>query len=130
MCVFTVFSFFVLWTKLLRVGGLVSAPDVGIANASTLFLDPYSADWSFYDKHQTPSPVTWQGIGIQHHVCMCNQFMAPMYHSFSVDTLTDQTHKISGPKSHRILNFIWKHITFGGPQNGTCLMSAFWHLKF
>jgi len=86
MCVFTVFSFFVLWTKLWRVGRLVSAPYMSIAKHQYLVIRPITLSavkphtrltGVFNHKHPTPSPITWQGMGIHHHVCMYNQFMAP-----------------------------------------------------
>jgi hypothetical protein len=122
-----------LWTKPSRVVGLVSAPDVSIVNASNLLSEltlisskvSYWADWSFQPQTiPTRSPIIWQRKGIKHHVSMYDQFMAPMYHRFSVDTLTGQTHKISGSKSHRILNFISRHLEVLRMEHASCQLSG------
>jgi hypothetical protein len=123
-----------LWTKPSRVVGLMSAPDTSIVNASNLFAElilisrkaSYWADWSFQPQTiPTPSPIIWQGKEIKHHVSMYHQFMAPMYHRFSVDTLTSQTHKICASNSHTILNFILRQrLEVLRMEHATCQLSG------
>ena len=84
------------------------------------------------DHKQLPafSPTTQQWLGTHQCVCKCVKFVVPTWNSFSVVTLIDQRHKISGCQSHGVPNFIWEHLIFGDPQHGSCFMSTSWYLNF